>query len=437
MSTKIKSIKVYNYKAVENQEIDLNGASVIVTGGNNRGKTSLLKGLAERFQGEKPDIIVKQGEEKGESVMELTDGSKIGWKFTAKNETFYYITPDEIKMTTGVLSAIGEKVFGNKFDIDKFLISSNNEQNKQVKNLLGIDLSELDAKYKSDFDERTIQKRELKTLIAKAVGEPVKVDSPDIEGLKTKKEELQTLNENLKKQWNKDNKEHQKEAIEFNDAQKERTEVIYNYNEFKKDVIIKYSSTMFNGFFNIEKFNKHYESLLQPEEIKDVVSLVEPTYKDFTDIDKQIEDAYTDKANFDNYETKLQEFKDWKIEGLKVQNGVIALNDSLDKINKERLDKIKEANLPEEFELTDDGLLYKGLPLDTNQISNSAKYICALKLGFLGLGRLRAMHFEASSLDKNSLKEVQEWADKNDLQLLIERAEFEGGDIKYEIIEEK
>ena len=47
------------------------------------------------------------------------------------------------------------------------------------------------------------------------------------------------------------------------------------------------------------------------------------------------------------------------------------------------------------------------------------------------------MHFEASSLDKNSLKEVQEWADKNDLQLLIERAEFEGGDIKYEIIEEK
>ena len=44
------------------------------------------------------------------------------------------------------------------------------------------------------------------------------------------------------------------------------------------------------------------------------------------------------------------------------------------------------------------------------------------------------MHFDASYLDKNSLSDIQLWADQNDLQLLIERPDFEAGEIKYEVI---
>jgi hypothetical protein len=46
------------------------------------------------------------------------------------------------------------------------------------------------------------------------------------------------------------------------------------------------------------------------------------------------------------------------------------------------------------------------------------------------------MHFDASFLDNNSLREVQEWAESKDLQLLIERPDMEGGDITYEIIQD-
>ena len=70
------------------------------------------------------------------------------------------------------------------------------------------------------------------------------------------------------------------------------------------------------------------------------------------------------------------------------------------------------------------------------KISSSAKYICALKLGALVLGKIRTLHFDCSPLDKNSLMEIQKWAEANDLQLLLERPDFEGGDIKYQIIEE-
>ena len=62
---KIKSIEVVNFKAIQHQEINLNGYSAIVTGANNKGKSSLLRGLIDRFHGEKPNVIVKNGEEKG------------------------------------------------------------------------------------------------------------------------------------------------------------------------------------------------------------------------------------------------------------------------------------------------------------------------------------------------------------------------------------
>ena len=62
----------------------LDGCSVIVTAGNEKGKTSILRGLIDRFRGEKPDIIVRTGCANGLNSIELTDGSKIEWKFTEK-----------------------------------------------------------------------------------------------------------------------------------------------------------------------------------------------------------------------------------------------------------------------------------------------------------------------------------------------------------------
>jgi predicted ATP-dependent endonuclease of OLD family len=192
---KIKNITVRNFKAVSEQELNLNGASVIVTAGNNKGKTSVLRGLVDRFRGDRPEIIVKDGEEKGENHIELTDGSKIGWSFTKKTENFYFTTPDDIKMTTGVLSAIGEKYFGQKFDIEKFLQSSRTEQTKQVQKLLGIDLADLDEKYKGVFDKRTDANREVKRLLALDKKKPEPVDVPDIEALKKEKSKVQEENQ--------------------------------------------------------------------------------------------------------------------------------------------------------------------------------------------------------------------------------------------------
>ena len=109
-------------------------------------------------------------------------------------------------------------------------------------------------------------------------------------------------------------------------------------------------------------------------------------------------------------------------------------NNEVEAIRAEKLAMIAGAELPSEFTFADNSILYNGLPLSNNQLSSSAKYIAALKLGVLSLGKVKAIHFDASFLDKKSLSEVVKWADENDLQLLIERPDFDGGEIKYEII---
>ena len=430
---KIAKITVENYKAISNQDIELNGASAIVTAGNNRGKTSLLRGLIDRFRGEKPEIIVKQGEKKGFNVMELTDGSRIEWKFTEKGESFAFITNENIKMTTGVLSHIGKKYFGIKFDIDKFLNSSKREQLKQVQELVVIDLSKLENEYKQVYDERTIANRELKRLASLKLEKPERVEMPDIDNLKQKKTEIEKKNEQLKAEWKSKNEKHLAEIQEHNnfvDKLRYENEILGTYQNQTRKFLNETTFDINVDFEKILSIGGH-----EIPEKKPLENLPEPEYLSTSEIDAEIEKAYELKSKSDAYERDLKAFNDLVEQGKKARQEVEKLNTRLQNILDEKLELIKNSNLPDEFEMTDEWLLYKGLPFDTNQISSSAKYIGALKLGALALGDIKSLHFDASFLDNNSLKKIQDWADNNDYQLLIERPDYDGGEIKYEIIE--
>jgi predicted ATP-dependent endonuclease of OLD family len=57
--TKIKTITVHNLKAIKDLTVDFNGCTAIITGGNNKGKTSFLRGVIDRLKGLAPDMIVQ------------------------------------------------------------------------------------------------------------------------------------------------------------------------------------------------------------------------------------------------------------------------------------------------------------------------------------------------------------------------------------------
>lgn len=398
---KIKRITVENFKAISKEVADFNGCSAIITGGNNRGKTSLLSGLISRLQGEKPELIVKKGEEKGMNMIELTDGSIIEWNFTEKSERLSFTTKEGLRVTSGVISGIGGKYFGRKFDIDAFLNKPPKMQNKELQSILGLDLDKIEAEYATAYAERTEANRELKRLRAIDMKKPEKVEKPDVESIRERVRKARSRND---------------EIIQ----RKAKRDAMQNKLD---DILHIVSGSAFSEHFD----QKGAQKMIDEVKLDPLISI--------SGLELQLEKANELLRKHDMYERDLSEYNKWLKECKRAKKEAEAMDAKVKSIEKEKLDMIASAKMPEGFEMSDDGLLYNGFPLSENQLSQSAKYIAALKLGEMILGDVRTLHFDASSLDNNSLKEVQEWAESKDLQLLIERPDFEGGNIKYEILE--
>lgn len=403
---KISKITVSNFKAIDFQEISLDGCSAIVTAGNNKGKTSLLRGLIDRFHSHKPSVIVKQGEELGSQVMELTDGSKIEWRFTEKSEAFSFTTKEGIRQTTGVISSIGERYFGKKFDIDKFISSTPKAQIKALQDLVGIDFTEIDERYKKAYEERTVANAEVKRLRSMALKEPKKVKKPDVKALR----------ESLFKA-----REKNAEIV----VEKAKLKELMDAVNKVKGIAKQYSMDPYIDFKGIDKMVDKVESAIEEK-------------VDTDKLEQEVFEATKLENAFNMYERDLKDYKKWLEDGKKATEKANKLDAKVKAIQEEKREMISSANMPDDFEITEDEVMYKGLPLTDSQVSTSAKYIAALKLGALLLGEVKSLHFDASPLDNVSLKEIQEWAADNDLQLLIERPDIEnGGEIQYEIIKEE
>jgi len=431
---KIKTITVEKCKAVYSETVDFNGCSAIVTAGNNKGKSTILRGLIDRFRGEKPEVILKEGEENGFSVMELTDGSRIEWKFTDKSESFAFITSDGIKMTTGVISAIGKKYFGVKFDIDQFLKSTPKEQAKMLAVLVGLDFTEIDFRYKCAYEARTDANKEVTRLRGLDVKKPIEAERPDIESLKKQKEDITAANRKLFDQYEIDNLKHQNAIIEQNKINEVTREFQKNEKKGLEVLLFDFKNSSFEKFIDFKGAQNYIDSLPVVPENLPISSLEKPVYESTDELEKAIEAANEQQRKFDSYERDLITYNDWLQLGIKAVEDAANCDKKVKDITTEKLQMISGANIPEEFSFTEDGILYKGLPLTNNQISSSGKYIAALKLGAMSLGLVKSMHFDASTLDNISLSEVNKWAVENGLQLLIERPDMDGGEIRYEII---
>jgi hypothetical protein len=426
---KIKKIEVKNFKAIAEQTADFNGCTAIVTGGNNKGKSSLLRGLKDRFQGEKPEIILKEGTTDGNNIWELTDGSKIEWIFNEKTEKINYITKDGIKMTTGVISAIGEKYFGKKFDIDKFLNSTPKAQIKELQNIVGLDFTEIDAKYKLAYDDRTYKNRVLADLRADKKTAPTKENHREISVIKEEIANIKAENQKAFELWEVENERLRSEILDKNEK------IDVENAEFKTvDEHINYLNNLPKKYREMVDFSKLYNffKVLKIKEKLIFSTTPKPEQKDYSELENELEKA---QRYFATFELEEKNYKKWLEDGKKAKEEAEAADKLVKEIETQKRQMISSAKIPAEFEINENEILYNGLPLTNSQISSSGKYIAALKLGALVLGEIRTMHFDASFLDKNSLAEIQTWANENDLQLLIERPDYDGGEIKYEILQ--
>lgn len=424
--SKIQTIKISNFKVIEDLEMNFKGCTAIITGGNNKGKTSFLRGIPDRIRFVRPDVMVKKGEKEGRGEMTLTTGEKFIWEFDLDGrDKLTYITKNGTQRQS-VTTELGKQFFPVTFDIDKFLQSPPKKQSEQLQAIVGLDFTGIDKRYQDAYNERTERNREAELFhvkLTKAIKADY-VEAVDLTELIARKEAEKAR---LNAKYLENKKENEKTREVFNHFKQQVNNAVENYNRCLGAL----------NTLTVAGYKGDAVAFVDGLK-KDIPEIKEPTYidemPDRVGLDK-IDALILTASETNSKAQKYQEYIDLKNSVETAKDLAKEANELVQSIENERQRMIESAKMPKGISITPDGIEVDGFPLDKNQISTSKLYTSALRIASMRLGEVKTLYFDASFLDRNSLTEIEKWASDNDLQLLIERPDFDGGDIQYHLIE--
>lgn len=150
-SVKIVSLEIENVKRVRAVSLAPAADGLTVIGGkNNQGKSSVLDAIMSALGGEKftPSNAVREGADKGEVTLALSNGITVTRSYTAKG-TY-------LKVSGGVGGQKLLNEFINTFalNIGDFLAASDRDRAKMLMGLVGLDLTPLNEKRKKLYADR-------------------------------------------------------------------------------------------------------------------------------------------------------------------------------------------------------------------------------------------------------------------------------------------
>lgn len=389
--SKIKTIQIKNIKAVEEFNLPLDGATVVLTGGNNKWKSTILKCMIDRLRWEKPELILKDTTKNWLGEIELTDGNKFIWKILQDGEEeMLFITNDG--RTLKASKDVRDIYFPKVFDIDDFLNKWPKDKLKDIKAITWLDLDIIEAKYKEAYDYRTIMRRIKDDAEAKRLNidfwlpeQELSTEDlvSEIATIKYHNEKVDMINKSLSQK---------QERLDIL-----RQEIISLGKEIEEET----------QWLSINKKREADQDITNKlEELREVNNSINQN-----NIAKKIENEYQDALTA------------WEDADKMVKD-----------LEQEKRDQIAKAPIPEWFTIDNWALLYNWLPLERIQQSSSALYIAWLKLAKEMLWEVKTLHFDASFLDKNSLNDIWKWAQSEELQLMIERPDYDWWEITYKFL---
>lgn len=190
----ILSVRAKGFKGIELIEMRPKKTVTVLGGRNRQGKSSLLDGIAAALGGKKlcPEKPIRDGQDSACVTVEL-DGepTKMIPPITVTRE-FYrkedgtvdskleiitkdgYKAPSPQTMLNDLMGKLG-------FDPESFLRMDPKKQAEVLRELVGLDFSELDAEYKKIYDRRTVLTGEGKKLKSQLEAAPLHKDAPEQE----------------------------------------------------------------------------------------------------------------------------------------------------------------------------------------------------------------------------------------------------------------
>lgn len=390
-----------NFKRLKAVHITPNGSVVRISGKNAAGKSSVLDSIAAAMGGGQfaCDMPVRQGEEKAKIIVRLED-MIITKVFNATGTASLTVTNDK-GAKYGSPQAMLDKLVGRLcFDPLAFTRMDDKKQLETLKNLVGLDFSNLDGERIKFFNERTEVNRDVKSLQSRLDAIPFHKDIGVEE--KSVAELVNTL-----KRANAKKKERDDIETAVRDAQADIDSYHKQTGEIKDQIALlqKELANMEGAIQNLKTENNARIDSLDKMEVPDTTKI---------EADISGADAFNNMARQNKQRAELDEAianKSKKAEELTA---------SIQKVEARKQAAMQAAEFPVDgLAFNEEGVLYNGIPF--SQASSAEKLRVSLAMGIAMNPTLKVLLIrDASLLDENGMKVVAEMAEKSGSQVWIE-----------------
>jgi len=392
---KIINAIIQNYKTIRRVEIFPSGNITVISGDNASGKTSAIEAIISTLAGKDKDTIIPVRKGENGAIIEIDLGDfKVVRNIGANGKDELSVYDKNGFVSKKPRTRLDELIDKRKFNVMTFVDGSPKEQRALLLDLAGISFGEIDSLKSEIYNERTAIGRERDSLKGQLDGLPEVLNAPDklidTQALINQIKENNEYNNGIKSsqlnlQAQKDKKGMlEMEIIQLKDKLKMLETQLITVNDsittMEKNISefsIKDNTELENKLKNSDELNNKYRAKLKRDEVFNAF--------------KEKDDAY--KAKTSEYETA----------------------------ELEKVEMLKNAKFPiVGLSVSDDGVIFNGLPLD--QESHSVRIKVALSIAMAMPSELRTIILDdAESLDDSNMKVIDDWAVKNDYQIIVAR----------------
>ena len=396
---KIVKLTAENIKRLVAVEITPTGNIVKITGRNSAGKSSVLDSIWMALGGSDaiPKQAVRKGQEKATIRLNMGD-LVVERRFTPSGSVLYVENADgaRFKSPQAILDGLVGRL---SFDPLAFMRMDRRKQSDTLRELAGLDLSDLETRHAKIYEQRTQKNREVDSLQAQIDAIKVPPNAPTEEA--DPGEIVDTINA----------------ALETN-----------RQNARKREILAEEEADIARLSNDILELQERLKRLIGDRDHRSkVLAQAQADMKDVVDLDVTPLRQKLAGLQQANAAARAYQQRD------KLENQFIAVREQAEKLTSElqaidaqKAQRIRDAKFPLDGLSVDDGVvLYQGIPLE--QASSAEQLRVSLAMAMALNPKLRVIRItDGSLLDKDSMAVVEQMATDKDFQVWIEQVEESG-----------
>lgn len=396
---KIINLKAENVKKIKAVDITPVDNTVVITGKNGQGKSSVLDSILYALGGKdalkKTPKPIRDGQEKATVTLDLGEYLVIR-TWNSAGTTRLEVTSKEAGRLTSPQSLLDKLVGSIAFDPLEFAGMKAEDQRAVLLDVLGLTdkVSELQVEYKEKYDERTLVGRELKN----AEGHLDSIEIPD----EVPEAPIDTAIVSKK----------------LREAEAHNREV-----EDASEKVTSIEAQLYVAEENLKEWQENV-SRLEKAQKEAKAKAVKLKKVDTTELEETLDNA----TEFNEAYSKKVEYKLASSEVKKHKASQKKLSDELNTILNRKEELVTTAKLPiKGLNIDADGVTYKKIPF--TQLSSAEQLKVSLAIAMATNPQLRVIRImDGSLLDTENMKVINKMAKDEDYQVWVERVE-DGGKV--------